>query len=169
MMRIRQNKHEYSFVPERTIRSSSISKPSRIHGSKCEKSHLSTFCKKCCKICLISFVISLVSLLLFVIIWINKYNVHTSQSYVDSISYLEPNAFIINEGNCEWMNENNTRFGNKTWSSHPNVNELSLASTFLEELYRQYGILSIIRHGSLLHRYRGIKGDDDMDIYMIIP
>lgn len=92
---------------------------------------------------------------------LNVLNVHTSQLYVQHLSNKYPIHFNISE-KCDWDN-NNFDFNDYKPES------FQIITRMLAELYSLYGIKSILRDGSLLHTFRQIKTDMDMDIYMIIP
>jgi len=118
------------------------------------------FTWKCLCLSIALFMIS--ATLIVSLFWLQYNNVHTSQQYVNALYTADANTFDV-QNTCSW---DNNRTINK---NHPNTNALQLASRFLNDLHQKSGIISIIRCGSFLHRYRGIRGDDDMDIYMIIP
>ena len=89
------------------------------------------------------------------------FNVHLSPYYVQHRARLFPASFNISH-QCSW-NKKPHNFSD--YKPRP----LVLIAHALSDIYVKLGIKSVLRDGSLLHVYRHVKADDDMDIWMIIP
>ncbi|KAH3792828.1 hypothetical protein DPMN_146327 [Dreissena polymorpha] len=49
------------------------------------------------------------------------------------------------------------------------IAQLTLIARMFAEVHALYGIMTVLREGSLLHVYRRHKADADMDTWLIVP